>query len=124
MPADELARELAAGVVFWGAARDGRLVGVMGLQAVDDVELIRHAYVAPGEQGRGTGSALLTHLRGLSRRPILVGTWAAADWAVRFYQRHGFGLLEPGRTPQVLSRYWTISQRQVETSVVLADPPL
>jgi GNAT superfamily N-acetyltransferase len=125
MSAQELEREIAAGVVFWGyEAADGELLGVMGIQEVRDVDLIRHAYVRPGVQGRGVGSALLEHLRGLTTRRILIGTWAAAEWAVRFYQRHGFQLVSPQDKATLLRKYWTVSDRQIETSVVLAYPPL
>jgi GNAT superfamily N-acetyltransferase len=96
----------------------------MGIQAVRDVDLIRHAYVLPGSQGGGIGGVLLEHLRSSSRRRMLVGTWAAADWAVRFYRRHGFELVPEGHTARLLQRYWTIPDRQIETSVVLANPPL
>jgi GNAT superfamily N-acetyltransferase len=124
MPAAELDEEIAAGVAFWGYEADGGLVGVMGIQPVRDVDLIRHAYVAPGSQRRGVGGALLEHLaRGKTRR-MLVGTWAAAEWAVRFYRRHGFELVPPDRTAPLLRTYWRIPERQVETSVVLASPPL
>jgi GNAT superfamily N-acetyltransferase len=122
MSADELDGEIATGVRFWGHAPDGVLVGVMGIQAVRDVELIRHAYVRPDRQGRGIGSALLRHLRGLSTRPMLVGTWGAAEWAIRFYQRHGFELVPPARKSVLLKAYWNIPDRQIETSVVLANP--
>ncbi|MDX6661427.1 MAG: hypothetical protein QOJ55_2249, partial [Solirubrobacteraceae bacterium] len=120
----ELDRELAAGVAFWGFEADGALIGVMGIQPVDDVDLIRHAYVRPGSQRQGVGGALLLHLRRLTARRILVGTWAAADWAIRFYRRHGFELVSPERRTALLEAYWTIPDRQVETSVVLADPPI
>jgi GNAT superfamily N-acetyltransferase len=123
MDAAELDRELAAGVVFWGYVDDA-LVGVMGVQPLADVDLIRHAYVLPGDQRHGIGGALLRHLRGLSSRPMLVGTWAAAEWAIRFYERHGFALVPPERTAALLRRYWSIPERQIETSVVLASPPL
>lgn len=123
MPRDELDREFAAGVEFWGYEQDGRLVGVMGLQPVRDVDLIRHAYVLPHLQRHGIGGALLAHLRRLSTRRILIGTWAAADWAVRFYQRHGFELVSPTRKTSLLKTYWSIPDRQIETSVVLASPP-
>ncbi len=121
MRAAELDAEIAAGVRFWGYDAGGRLLGVMGIQAVRDVDLIRHAYVRPDEQGRGIGGALVAHLRRQSTRQVLVGTWAAAEWAVRFYERHGFALLSPERTAQLLSTYWDIPRRQVETSVVLAS---
>jgi GNAT superfamily N-acetyltransferase len=124
MPREELDGEITAGVVFWGHEQDGRLVGVMGLQSVRDVDLIRHAYVLPESQGRGIGGALLRHLRGLSTRPMLVGTWAAADWAVRFYERHGFRLASPANKTVLLKTYWSIPDRQIETSVVLSHPAL
>jgi GNAT superfamily N-acetyltransferase len=122
MPANELRAEIAAGVRFWGWYDEGRLVGVMGIQDVDDVTLIRHAYVQPDSQGRGIGAALLAHLMGLARPPVLVGTWAAASWAVRFYERHGFELVTPQEKDRLLRRYWHIPERQVETSVVLRLP--
>ena len=123
MPADELAQELTAGVRFWGYEADGSLIGVMGIQPVRDVELIRHAYVLPISQGHGVGSALLGHLQRLSRQRMLVGTWAAAEWAIRFYRHHGFQLVAPERTATLLKAYWTIPDRQIATSVVLANPP-
>jgi GNAT superfamily N-acetyltransferase len=123
MPSSELESEIAAGVRFWGYEADGALLGVMGIQPVRDVDLIRHAYVFPGNQRRGVGGALLQHLRGLSTRRMLVGTWAAAEWAVAFYQRHGFALTSPERKTALLKTYWTVPERQIETSVVLADPP-
>jgi GNAT superfamily N-acetyltransferase len=124
MPAAELDEEVAAGVTFWGYEEDGTLIGVMGFQPVREVDLIRHAYVLPGNQQRGVGGALLKRLRQTSARQLLVGTWAAADWAIRFYQRHGFALVSPDRKAALLKMYWTIPERQIETSVVLADPPL
>jgi GNAT superfamily N-acetyltransferase len=122
MPADQLDGEIAAGVVFWGYEAGGRLVGIMGIQRVRDVDLIRHAYVAPASQGRGVGGALLEHLMRSAARPVLVGTWAAAGWAIRFYRRHGFELVSPERKAELLRTYWAIPERQVETSVVLAGP--
>jgi uncharacterized membrane protein/GNAT superfamily N-acetyltransferase len=124
-----LKADLAAGVRFWGWEEGGRLLGVMGLQDVRDVTLIRHAYVRSAERGKGIGSRLLTHLKVLTRRPVLVGTWAAAEWAVLFYERHGFRLLPKDETVRLLKAYWDIPERQTETSVVLADaawlhPPL
>jgi GNAT superfamily N-acetyltransferase len=130
MPAEELAHELAAGVTFWGYEAAGELAGVMGIQPVRDVELIRHAYVLPEHQRLGVGAALLEHLMdldpatGSQARPMLVGTWAAAEWAIRFYERHGFELVAPHRAAALLRAYWTISERQIETSVVLAQPPV
>lgn len=124
MPAPELEDEIAAGVVFWGYEEDAELLGVMGIQAVRDVQLIRHAYVLPGRQGSGVGSALLAHLMGMRTERLLVGTWAAAEWAIRFYERHGFELLSPEQSAALLRAYWTIPPRQIETSVVLAlDSP-
>lgn len=123
MDAGELEREIGAGVAFWGYEAEGELVGVMGIQPLGDVDLIRHAYVLPGSQGRGVGAALLAHLRRLTERRMLVGTWAAAEWAIRFYRRHGFELVSRERTVELLTTYWTIPERQIETSVVLADPP-
>jgi GNAT superfamily N-acetyltransferase len=124
MPLSELETEIAAGVEFWGCEEEGTLAGVMGIQPVSDVDLIRHAYVVPGQQGRGVGSALLQHLLSRCRRRLLVGTWAAAVWAIRFYQRHGFALVSPVLKARLLRTYWTIPERQVETSVVLANPPI
>lgn len=124
MPREELDAEIAAGVAFWGLEEEGVLVGVMGVQPVRDVDLIRHAYVRPVRQGQGVGGALLRDLRGLSQRPMLIGTWAAAEWAIRFYQRHGFALVPAERKTELLKAYWTVSDRQIETSVVLANPPI
>lgn len=124
MTSGELDHEIAAGVAFWGYEGDGALIGAMGIQPVGDVDLIRHAYVLPDRQRLGVGGALLEHLQRLSTRRMLVGTWAAADWAIGFYRRHGFELTSPERTATLLKRYWTISDRQIETSVVLANPPL
>jgi GNAT superfamily N-acetyltransferase len=119
MPRAELDAEIAAGVEFWGY-EDGELLGVMGIQQVRDVDLIRHAYVKPAIQGRGVGGRLLTHLLERRTRPVLVGTWTAATWAIRFYERHGFVDVGRERTAQLLREYWTIPERQIETSVVLA----
>ena len=123
MPSRELDGEIAAGVGFWGYEADGALVGIMGIQSVHDVDLIRHAYVSPGSQRHGVGGALLAHLARSTTRRMLVGTWAAADWAIRFYRRHGFELVSPERKTALLQNYWTIPDRQIETSVVLANPP-
>src|SRR5437764_8780591 len=123
MTGHELDAEMAAGVVFSGHEAGGMLVGVMGLQSVRDVDLIRHAYVLPGYQRRGVGRALLAHLRRTSTRRMLVGTWAAAEWAIRFYQRHGFELVSPARKSVLLKAYWSIPDRQIDSSVVLANPP-
>ena len=119
MSGAELDRELAAGVAFSGYEVDGALAGVMGVQPVRDVVLIRHAYVVPARQREGIGAALLEHLTRSTERPVLVGTWAAAEWAIRFYRRHGFELVGPERTAELLRRYWSIPERQIATSVVL-----
>jgi GNAT superfamily N-acetyltransferase len=124
MPLEELNGEIEAGVQFWGWEADGILIGVIGIQPVEDVDLIRHAYVQPGQQGRGVGGALLTHLRSRTQRQMLVGTWAAAEWAIRFYQEHGFELVSPEVKNRLLRKYWSIPDRQVKTSVVLANPPV
>ena len=124
MPMGELDSEIAAGVSFWGYEADGALVGVMGIQPVRGVDLIRHAYVLPARQGQGIGGVLLEQLRGLSARRMLIGTWAAADWAIRFYCRRGFRQVSPEQKVGLLRTYWTVPDRQIETSVVLANPPL
>jgi GNAT superfamily N-acetyltransferase len=120
MPMSELRAEIAAGVEFWGYEDGGALVGIMGIQPVRDVDLIRHAYVAPAGQRRGVGSALLEHLAASATRTMLVGTWAAAEWAIAFYRRHGFEQVSPERKTELLRTYWTIPERQIETSVVLS----
>jgi GNAT superfamily N-acetyltransferase len=122
MPAGDLDREIAAGVEFWGYEDGGALVGVMGIQPVRDVTLIRHAYVDPARQRGGVGGALLDHLARRTETPLLVGTWADAAWAIRFYERHGFELVPPARKRELLATYWTIPDRQIETSVVLVMP--
>jgi len=115
----ELKDEIEAGVGFSGWDDDGALIGVMGLQNVRGVTLIRHAYVRPGHQSKGIGSALLTHLIEQAKGPLLVGTWAAATWAIRFYERHGFRLVNKEEKNRLLNAYWRIPLRQQETSVVL-----
>jgi GNAT superfamily N-acetyltransferase len=124
MDSRELQREIVAGVRFWGYEAHGELIGAMGVQRTGDVDLIRHAYVRPDSQRRGVGAALLRHLRGMTARRMLVGAWAGADWAIRFYRRHGFELVSPERKKALLETYWTIPEGQIEASVVLANPPL
>jgi GNAT superfamily N-acetyltransferase len=119
MPGAELDEEIAHGVRFWGYERDGRLTGVMGIQAVRDADLIRHAYVRTEFQKHGVGTALLHDLCSSSTRRLLVGTWAAATWAIEFYRRHGFALVQPDAAAVLLKSYWNIPQRQLDTSVVL-----
>jgi N-acetylglutamate synthase-like GNAT family acetyltransferase len=121
MSGEELRHEIADGVTFWGYEDAGALIGVMGIQNVADVTLIRHAYVRSGFQQRGIGGVLLGHLRTLAQRPVLIGTWAAATWAIHFYERHGFRVVTPEEKERLLRRYWKIPDRQVETSVVLVD---
>jgi len=122
MSSEKLQHEIEAGVVFWGYEEDGILAGVMGLQHVEDVTLIRHAYVRSASQKRGIGAHLLSHLRELANGPVLIGTWADAVWAIRFYERHNFRIVETDEKNRLLKKYWTIPERQIETSVVLADP--
>ena len=122
MPKEELRHEIDDGVVFWGYEEDNELIGVMGIQQVQDVTLIRHAYVRTSRQNQGIGGRLLSRLRTLTERPILIGTWADAVWAIRFYEKHGFRLVSPEEKVRLLREYWSIPERQVETSVVLAGP--
>jgi GNAT superfamily N-acetyltransferase len=122
MSYEELRHQIDEGVVFWGYEESGTLAGVMGIQQVQDVTLIRHAYVRTGSQKRGIGAQLLSHLRGLTSAPVLIGTWADAVWAIQFYEKHGFQLVSPQERRRLLKKYWTIPEHQVETSVVLADP--
>ena len=119
MPLAELKEEIAAGVKFWGYDDASRLVGVMRIQPVKDVTLIRHAYVRMEMRSRGIGGKLLAHLLGQADGKILVGTWKAADWAVKFYQKHGFQLVSEEEKDRLLKIYWNIPERQIETSVVL-----
>ena len=121
MPEDELEREIAAGVVFWVAEEDGRLLGVMGIQDKGDVALVRHAYVASALQKKGVGTTLLRHVESLTDKPILIGTWASASWAIDFYRRNGYTVVPDQVKDRLLQTYWSIPTRQVETSVVLAD---
>ena len=124
MGADELQAEIAAGVRFSAYEVGGEVVGVMGIQPVRNVDLIRHAYVLPAWQGRGVGGALMRHLLERQERQVLVGTWAAATWAIGFYERNAFRLVPAAAKALLLKAYWTIPERQVDVSVVLAAPPL
>ena len=121
MSRDELAKEISEGVVFYVAEEKKRLSGVMGIQDKADVALVRHAYVAPTAQRLGVGTKLLHHVERLTDKPILIGTWAAATWAIDFYQRNGFTLVSNDEKDRLLRKYWEIPARQVETSVVLAS---
>jgi GNAT superfamily N-acetyltransferase len=120
MPMDKLKEELETGVRFFGWQEEDILIGVMGFQPVKDTTLIRHAYVLTTYQRRGVGRKLLSHLMSLAKTPeVLVGTWASARWAIQFYEKYGFTLVTPKEKDRLLRKYWTIPERQVETSVVL-----
>lgn len=121
MPGDELRLEMEAGVKFLGYEENDELIGVMGLQDVQDVTLIRHAYVRTAKRNQGIGGRLLSNLVAGPNRPVLIGTWAAATWAIRFYQHRGFQLVPPENKDRLLEKYWSVPPRQMETSVVLAD---
>ena len=121
MSREKLQHEIEDEVIFWGYEEISRLVGVMGIQQVQDVTLIRHAYVCTASQHRGIGAKLLAHLRTLSERPFLIGTWADASWAIHFYQVHGFAVVDAEEKERLLRTYWHVPERQIETSVVLAD---
>ncbi len=121
MPANELEGEIAAGVVFWVAEQEGRVSGVMGIQDKGDVTLVRHAYVVSTTQRSGVGTSLLRHVEGLVDKPVLIGTWASASWAIDFYRRNGFTMLADDDKDRLLRKYWSIPDRQIETSVVLAS---
>jgi N-acetylglutamate synthase-like GNAT family acetyltransferase len=121
MPKAGLKHEIDTGVVFWGFEAEGELIGVMGMQQIQDVTLIRHAYVRPGQQHQGIGKQLLDALCRQTDRPMLIGTWLDAAWAIRFYEKHGFKQVPPREKDRLLEKYWSISARQVETSIVLAD---
>jgi len=121
MPADEIRREVELGVTFWGFEKDGDLLGVMGIQDKGDVALIRHAYVRTRMRKQGIGEKLLAHLTGLTGKPILVGTWKAASWAISFYEKNGYTLLPEREKDRLLRKYWSVPERQMATSVVLAN---
>jgi N-acetylglutamate synthase-like GNAT family acetyltransferase len=116
-----LHHELDAGVIFWGYEENNELKGVMGIQHVQDVTLIRHAYVRTVYRSKGIGGKLISYLKTLTSSPVLVGTWKAAGWAIRFYEKHGFRLVTMDEKDRLLKKYWSISTRQIETSVVLVD---
>ena len=120
MSMDELTREIAGGVIFWVAEEDGRLSGVMGIQDKGDVALVRHAYVVPSTQRSGVGTSLLRYVEAMVDKPILIGTWASASWAIEFYRRNGFIVVSDDDKDRLLRKYWSIPERQIETSVVLA----
>jgi N-acetylglutamate synthase-like GNAT family acetyltransferase len=121
MSEEELQKQIDEGVQFWCWKEEGEMMGVMGIQYKDDVTLIRHAYVRSVYRGKGIGSTLLAHLTTITTTPVLIGTWVAATWAIEFYKRHGFRLLNEFETETLLRKYWSIPERQIETSVVLAS---
>jgi GNAT superfamily N-acetyltransferase len=120
MPMAELRREIADGVRFWAEVADGRMIGVMGIQDRGEVCLIRHAYVRTASRQSGVGSALLRHLENQTTKPILIGTWSAASWAIRFYEKHGYVVVSAEEKSRLLTRFWDIPDRQVANSVVLS----
>ncbi len=122
MSQEKLRHEIDDVVVFWGYEEDGTLTGVMGLQEVKDVTLIRHAYVLTSRQRRGIGGSLLSHLLKVAKGPVMIGTWADALWAIHFYENNGYQLVNPQEKDRLLKKYWSVPERQIETSVVLADP--
>ena len=122
MPTSELRHEISDGVKFFGEERMGNLIGVMGRQSRGDVILLRHAYVRTAWRNQGVGSDLLRHLLVSADHPVLIGTWSVAHWAVRFYEKHGFAVIRGARKDALLKKYWSLSARQIENSVVLADP--
>ncbi len=121
MPVEELKQQIDDGISFWGYESNDELVGVMGIQDRGGVTLIRHAYVRTAQRRKGIGEKLLSHLEGITAKPILIGTWSAASWAIRFYEKNGYRLLSRPDTIRLLRKYWRISERQIETSVVLAN---
>jgi GNAT superfamily N-acetyltransferase len=121
MGLEELKREIDAGIAFWGCESNGRLVGVMGIQDRGEVTLIRHAYVETAQRRQGVGEKLLQELETLTAKPVLIGTWSAATWAIRFYEKNGYRVLSRPDTERLLRKYWNIPERQIETSVVLAN---
>ena len=121
MPMSELEREIAQGIIFWVAEEEGHLLDVMGIQDKGDVALVRHAYVRPTTQRKGVGTKLLRHVESLACKPVLIGTWADASWAIEFYRRNGYTVLSDSHKERLLRTYWSIPERQIETSVVLAD---
>lgn len=121
MSKEELRHEMDEGIAFWGYEEHDELLGVMGIQHIQDVTLIRHAYVRMAKQNKGIGRKLLSFLQEQTTRPILIGTWANAIWAIHFYEKHGFRLVSPEEKDRLLRKYWSIPERQIETSVVLAD---
>jgi GNAT superfamily N-acetyltransferase len=123
MPSEELEKEIGDGIFFWGLEKDKALLGIMGIQDKGDVTLIRHAYTRRRAQRMGAGTRLLRHLESMTEKPVLIGTWAAASWAISFYERNGYARVGEEEKNRLLRKYWSIPDRQVETSVVLANLP-
>ena len=121
MPESELQNQIDNGVRFWCYIEHDNIIGVMGIQDKSDVTLIRHAYVRTSARNKGIGGKLLQHLVMLTKKPVLIGTWAAAKWAIDFYKKHGFRLVSTEEKELLLRKYWDIPVRQIETSVVLAS---
>lgn len=121
MPKEELENQINDGVEFWKYTESGQILGVMGIQYKGEVTLIRHAYVRTSQRSKGIGGSLLEHLCSMAATPVLIGTWSDAGWAIKFYQKHGFRILGTEEKNALLRKYWTIPERQVETSVVLAS---
>jgi N-acetylglutamate synthase-like GNAT family acetyltransferase len=121
MSLEELRNEIEDGVVFWGLEQDEQLLGVMGTQDKGDLTLIRHAYIRTQDQKSGIGTRLLQHLENITEKPILIGTWAAASWAISFYEKNGYTAVSEKDKNHLLKKYWSIPERQIETSVVLAN---
>ena len=121
MPFEQLKREIGDGVAFWGYESGGALIGTMGIQDRGEVSLIRHAYVQTAQRRKGIGETLLKYLEDMTTKPILIGTWSAAAWAIRFYEKNGYRTLSRPETERLLRKYWSIPERQIETSVVLAN---
>lgn len=121
MSKEELVQEVQNGVRFWGCEEEGELIGVMGIQDKGEVALVRHAYVQTSSRKGGIGTRLLNHITALADKPILIGTWEAADWAISFYQKNGFSLVDEAEKRRLLGKYWNVPERQIETSVVLCD---
>ena len=121
MPKIELETQISEGVEFWNYQENNEILGVMGIQFKQDVTLIRHAYVRTVARKKGIGGKLLKHLTAMTHNPVLIGTWADASWAISFYKKHGFRVLPEKEKNNLLKTYWSIPERQVETSIVLAS---
>jgi N-acetylglutamate synthase-like GNAT family acetyltransferase len=121
MTREELQAQIEEGVRFSCYVDNSEIIGVMGIQDKADVALIRHAYVRTKQRKKGVGSLLLQELIKDEQKSILIGTWKAADWAIRFYEKHGFRLVDEEEKNRLLKKYWAIPDRQVESSVVLVD---